>query len=219
MRRSSTVPGLLLTLGYGTGNAARLTDAIEAAERALEDPALTDKKREDATKHLQGLNSIARQLTALWVHWQETSNNYFAIEAHVLAWSNGFCPPAWIPRALQAGFSAHLEKPGRDLSLQLGLRRRGTGKTQPATEYKARRKWEPAMNDMWFLCETFGVSAEQAAPRVARRHGLSEKAATIAKKYRQTWRPFYLSFGFGPDQLSPKERRDFLRSYPDCRRV
>jgi hypothetical protein len=159
-------------------------------------------------------SELRLRVMRLWTHWRATKNNYFAIETITVTAAGGFPAPNWAIEAVNKGFLAHLDKPKGDLSYQLGLRRRGSGKTQPWEEYLAWKKLEPAMDDMHTLCEFCGISAAKATEAVIGKHEPPQKWETLVGYYNTTWRPFYRTFGPNPLRLTADEFVSFRATFP-----
>jgi hypothetical protein len=206
----------------GIEPAARLADALHEARTALLDDELTGTKQKKAVEALQGLVNLVGKLGALFFHWQATGNNYFAVEALVLAVDGGFGPPKWALQALQPGLAEHIKHPDvRRLPAQLGLHRRG--KTQPVKQYQDRRKLALAMLDMHKLCAGCGIKPMRAAHYVEKKLRAEAEAktepafiwpaATLASYYARHWRPLYEGAGkLGP--LDPTARQYLIRTFP-----
>lgn len=198
----------------------RLTDALSKTRAALTDAKLTDAQREAATERLQKLTDLANQLHARCFHWHDTGNNYFAVEAQVLAVGAGVGPPRWALDALQPGFTQHLKHPDRELGKQLGLSKRGSGRYGPRAAYKDRRALEPAMLDMHKLCAGCGIRPMRAARCVKAKHRkLTQKFESLAASYARKWRPMWEARG-KLERLDTTARQRLFRTFlPKERRL
>lgn len=129
------------------------------------------------------------RLSGLWLHWEATRNPYFAWEAVCLATEQKVVPPTWALKALASGMRRHLSTPDGDLAQQMGLKRRGSGTTQPHALYRQRYALDKAMREIWK--RKAGTSVIDAARAARRKHKLPQATETLARYYSRDWEPLF----------------------------
>lgn len=138
--------------------------------------------------------ALGARLAALWTHWQHTKNTYFAAEAIAICVEAQINPPAWALGVVGRGLRKHLNHPNGDLAVQMGMRKRGSGTTQPADQYRQRHELDAAMRMIWRLSQSPISTVADAARKAKRKYPrLRQSAETLAKYYSRDWLPLYMA--------------------------
>jgi len=126
--------------------------------------------------------------------YNATKNNYFALEAYLLAFGSLMSPPMWVTTILGLGFAeflfgdnpptlqSHDDIEPTKLPKCLNLMPTASGGSNPLAEYQRHYHEIIVMSDILHLVSELGLSESAACKAVIIKHDLTESVSTLKRR-------------------------------------